>query len=130
MKITNKDGKVYEGTADELADYFKGMTGRRTRKVKKMAASPSDQMDLLDDRDAGRGGVDWRKAPKLRKRTVRAGTSYSRALWNNYENAFICEKQMQGYEHSRIAKALNRQGISPIKRTSAAITNQLVRLSQ
>ncbi len=129
MKITTKEGKVFEGEPDDLARYFKSMTWRRPKKVKKETTSPEGQIDLLDDRASSRGGVDWDKAPKIRKRTVRAGTSFSRALWNNYENAFICEKHSQGWGPSKIVKALNRQGISPIRRTAPAVTKQLIRLS-
>ena len=74
MKITNKDGKVYEGTANELANYFKGMTYRKTKKVKKDTTAPPSQTELdiyVVERDAA--NTIWKNTPKLKKRISSTG---------------------------------------------------------
>lgn len=131
MKYIKKDGVILEGTPEEIAIYHEKMAHKMKGKSRRSRPQVEDsRMPTQSQKDLFNGALqsDWRKIPKIRKRYVTQGTTFSRATWTSPENSFLIEHKDRGWKVPRITNALNRQGISKIKRTSSAVSKQLGRL--
>lgn len=115
MIVRTKTGNVLDGTPEEIATYFKAMTGGK-RRAKKAGSNPK----VLKNQHAGSYALKGAKR-------IQQGTK--KASWTTTELKMAVRLANQGKTHKQIARKLYRDNHSPIKRTPQAVYNALTRLT-